>query len=142
MHQSSDARSSYLALALASRKALRTLDEYIDGTANFQSLELQKIVREVIESLVATKRTRDAKNLFGPVPKSSPFSNYEQLLTLEEAESDLEDQDVVGNLEKLLAPDTTQDVRRQNATEAIRFFYALENRALHHYSRQVGYREP
>ena len=137
MHESSDARSRYLALALASRKALRSLDSYVeDGKPDPQ---LENTVSEVIESL---KATRDVSNLFGPVPKLSPFTNYEQVLTLEEVVSDLKGQDVIGNLSNLLPPDPNEDARRRNAAEAVKFFYTLENRALHHYSRQIGSREP
>lgn len=137
MHESSDARSSYLALALASRKALRSLDDYIErGKPDEQFTES---VNEVIASL---KATRDTTNLFGPVPKVSPFTNYEQLLTLEEVVSDLKDQNVIENLANLLTPDPDEESRRRNAREAVKFFYTLENRALHHYSRQIGSREP
>ncbi len=140
MHESSDARSKYLALALASRKALRSLDDYIEqGTRDAQ---FENTVNEVIESLKATRATRDALNLFGPVPKVSPFTNYEQLLTLEEVVSDLKDQDVIENLASLLAADASEESRKRNAAEAVKFFYTLENRALHHYSRQIGTREP
>jgi hypothetical protein len=140
MHESSDARSSYLALALASRKALHSLDDYIEQGKKDEQFE--DTVKEVIASLQATKATRDALHLFGPVPKVSPFTNYEQLLTLEEVVSDLKDQNVIENLASLLAPDPNEESRRRNANEAVKFFYTLENRALHHYSRQIGYREP
>ena len=140
MHESSDARSRYLALALASRKALRSLDDYIEKGKPDQ--QFADIVTEVIDSLKATRDARDANNLFGPVPKVSPFRNYEQLLTLEEVVSDLKDQDVIENLAKLLKPHPDENSLKANATEALKFFYTLENRALHHYSRQIGSREP
>ncbi len=140
MHESSDARSRYLALALASRKALHSLDAYIEQGK--RDAQLENTLEEVIASLKATKATRDAVNLFGPVPKVSPFTNYEQLLTLEEVVSDLKSQNVIENLVSLLTPDANEESRRRNASEAVKFFYTLENRALHHYSRQIGHREP
>jgi len=139
MHESSDSRSKYLSLALASRKALRSIDDYIEQGK--RDTQFEKTVNEVIESLKATRATRDALNLFGPVPEASPFTNYEQLLTLEEVVSDLKDPDIIENLGNLLTIDADAESRRRNAAEALKFFYTLENRALHHYSRQVGSRE-
>jgi len=139
MNENPDSRSRYLALALASRKALRSLSDYVrQGTIDEQ---LESMVGEVVESL---KATRDANNLFGPTPKESPFTNYEQVVTLDEVESDLKNQniDIVQKLSKPLSLHVDENSRRRDAADAIRFFYALENRALHHYSSQIGSREP
>ena len=139
MFENYDSRSRYLALALASRKALRSLGDYVkEGTIDEQ---LQRMVIEVVECL---KATRDANNLFGPTPKESPFTNYEQVLTLDEVGSDLKDQniDIVEKLSHPLNSHLDEDSRRRDAADAIRFFYSLENRALHHYSSQIGSREP
>jgi hypothetical protein len=139
MNENPDSRSRYLALALASRKALRSLSDYVrQGTIDAQ---FESMVGEVVESL---KATRDANNLFGPTPKESPFTNYEQVVTLDEVESDLKNQniDIVEKLSKPLSLHVDEKSRRLDAADAIRFFYALENRALHHYSSQIGSREP
>jgi len=121
----------YLALALASRKALRSLNDYVKQ--GVFDVELRKIFQEVVSSLKATK---DNQNLFGPIPTESPFTNYEQVQTLEEVEN--EHQDIVNKLSRPLEPYSDEDRRRSEAEPAIEFFYMLENRALHRYSNQIG----
>jgi len=126
----------YLALALASRKALRSLNDYVKlGTVDDK---LQSIFEEVVKSLKATK---DEKNLFGPMPTESPFTNYEQVRTLEEVESEQKDKNIVQKLSQHLQMYENEKQRRDEAEAAIEFFYMLENRALHHYSSQIGSRE-
>jgi hypothetical protein len=137
MNETSEARSRYLALALASRNALRLLATYVNEGRTDRQLEIT--VTEVLDSL---KATREETNLFGPIPDESPFTNYEQLLTLDEVVKNLEDRNIVDNLTNLLSTSGDENSRRRNAEEAVKFFYALENRALHHYSRQIGTREP
>jgi hypothetical protein len=137
MNEISEARSRYLALALASRNALRLLDIYVnEGKTDTQ---LATTVKEVIDSL---KATHEEANLFGPIPDESPFTNYEQLLTLDEVVENLGDRNIVSNLTNLFSTEGDVNSRRRTAEEAVKFFYALENRALHHYSRQIGTREP
>jgi hypothetical protein len=131
MYENSD---RYLALALVSRKALRSLNVYVkQGTEDAQ---LRKIFDEVVKSLRATK---DANNLFGPMPTESPFTNYEQVQTLEEVET--EHKDIVAKLSRSLGMYTDENQRRQEAEPVIDFFYMLENRALHRYNSQIGSRE-
>ncbi len=131
MYENSD---RYLALALASRKALRSLNEYVKlGTVDAQ---LQSIFEEVVKSLKATK---DENNLFGLMPTESAFTNYEQVQTLEEVES--EHKNIVEKLSRRLEGFEDETQRRVEAEPAIEFFYMLENRALHRYSSQVGARE-
>ena len=136
MNETSEARSRYLALALASRTALRLLDNYVkEGRSN---AKLESTVKEVLESL---KASREVNNLFGPIPDDSPFTNYEQLMTLNEVVENLKDQNIVDNLTNLFSTEGDVRSRRRNAEEAVKFFYALENRALHHYNGQIGTRE-
>jgi hypothetical protein len=136
MNETAEARSRYLALALASRNALRLLDNYVNEGKTDAQLEVT--LKEVLGSIQAT---REETNLFGPIPDESPFTNYEQLLTLDEVVKNLEDRNIVDNLTNLLSTEGDENSRRRNAEEAVKFFYALENRALHHYSRQIGSRE-
>ncbi len=136
MHESSEARSRYLALALASREVLRSLDGYVKtGESNGQ---LEVTVGKVINSLNAI---RPEMNLFGPIPDESAFTSYEQLMTLDEVMTDV-GQDIVNDLTNLFSGPRDETARKQSAAKALAFFYTLENRALHHYSRPVGSREP
>jgi hypothetical protein len=133
MYENSD---RYLALALASRKALRSLNQYVkQGTVDAQ---LQNIFDQVVESLKATKNDN---NLFGLMPTESPFTNYEQVQTLEEVENEHKEIDIVSKLSQPLASYPDEKQRRSEAGPVIEFFYMLENRALHLYSSQIGSRE-
>src|SRR6266404_4663602 len=132
MQESSDARSRYLALALASRKVLRSIDTYVKTGQT--DVQLVGTVNELVDSL---KTAHQEANLFGPIPGESPFTNYEQRLTLDEVVSDLRSDVVIGSLTQLLSPDGDEIARKRKAAEAVKFFYTLENRALHHYSRQI-----
>ncbi len=135
MHESSETRSRYLALALASRKALHFLDLYIKSGKTDPQLE--STVKELIESL---RDSRQENNLFGPVPNESPFTNYEQVMTVEEVEADMQDQNISETLSNLISARGDEASLKHDAANDVKFFYTLENRALHHYSRQVGSR--
>jgi hypothetical protein len=136
MYESSETRARYLALALTSRKVLRSLDQYLKSGK--EDSQLESVVKQLIDSL---QGSREENNLFGPAPNDSPFTNYEQLMTLEEVQADMKDQDILKNLSNLISAQGDDASRKRDAADAIKFFYILENRALHHYSRQVGSRE-
>lgn len=136
MYESSEARSRYLALALASRKALRSLNGYVETGQTDE--QLRSTVKEVVDSL---KAAREETNLFGPVPDESAFTSYEQLMTLWQVMEEA-DHGIVEDLTGLFSSQESEAVRKQRAGRAIKFFYTLENRALHQYGRQIGSREP
>jgi hypothetical protein len=136
MHESSETRSRYLALALASRKVLHFLDRY--AKSGETDPQLESTVRELIDSL---QHANQVNNLFGPVPNDSPFTNYEQQMTVEEVVTDMQDQNIPETLSNLISARGDEASRKRDAARAVKFFYTLENRALHHYSRQVGSRE-
>jgi hypothetical protein len=133
-YKGSESKSRYLALALASRTVINSLQHFQSGGIADQNLE--RSIEDVLESLRAT---RDANNLFGAPPKESPFTHYEQLLTLEEVAEALKGKNIVDKLAHVIT--ATAEDRQKNIAEAVEFFYSLETRALHHYSQQVGSRE-
>jgi hypothetical protein len=136
MMPTADSRSRYLLLALASRNLIKSLLTYVEqGQADAQ---LQPALDDVADSLRASK---DANSLFGPVPTESPFRNYEQLLILKEAVEALDDNSIGEKLPHVLTDSPERDKRRTDVAEAVEFFYALENRALYHYNRQIGARD-
>jgi hypothetical protein len=98
--------------------------------------QLERSIEDVLESLRAT---RDANNLFGAPPTQSPFTHYEQLLTLEEVANALRDKNIVDKLAQVFSANGEE--RERNVSEAVEFFYKLEMRALHHYSQQASSRE-
>jgi hypothetical protein len=131
-----DSRSRYLSLALASRTLINSLLRYVEqGHADDQ---LQPALNDVAESLRASN---DTKNLFGPVPTESPFRNYEQILILDEAKKALNLSNIEEKLSRALTNSAERDVCRRDVSETVEFFYALENRALNHYNRQIGARD-
>lgn len=133
-YQSSESKSRYLALALASRTAIKSLRDF--QAAGVPDQQLRKAIGDVLESLRAP---HDVNNLFGAPPTQSPFAHYEQLLTIEEVTSALKNKHIVDKLAQIFTAD--EEERKKNISEAVEFFYTLETRALHHYSQQVGSRE-
>ena len=136
MMPSTDSRSRYLLLALASRNLIKSLMTYVERGQADDNLRLA--LEDVAGSLRASK---DANSLFGPVPTESPFRNYEQVLILEEAEKAVHDNNIGEKLSHVLNGSPERDERRAGTASAIEFFYALENRALYHYNRQTGARD-
>ena len=130
MYPSSESRSRYLSLAIASRQAIGALRRYQEGAA------LDEKLRDAIATLIkALQQSSDEANLFGPMPTDSPFTRYEQVMTLREVIEDFRGKQIPQKLSALLqAP-------HQDVGEPIQFFYTLENRALHHYNSGVLSRE-
>jgi hypothetical protein len=134
-YQGSESKSRYLALALASRTVINSLQHFqSEGVADQQ---LERSIQDVLESL---RETRDVNNLFGASPRQSPFAHYEQLLTLEEVTQALQGKNIVDKLAQIFVTANDEE-RKENVSEAVEFFYTLESRALYHYAQQVGSRE-
>jgi hypothetical protein len=123
MHPTSESQSRYLLLAIVCRELISSLRRYQDGGA------LDQKFKKSLESLLeALNESRDENNLFGPMPTDSPFTRYEQVMTLREVYEDFGDKQIPEKLSDLLA------APRRDVKEPIEFFYTLENRALHHYN--------
>ena len=123
MNSTSESQSRYLSLAIACRQLISSLRRYQEGRP------LDQKFRESLESLLgALHESRDENNLFGPMPTDSPFTRYEQVMTLRQVVEDFRDKHIPEKLSDLL------DAPRQDVNEPIEFFYTLENRALHHYN--------
>jgi hypothetical protein len=76
------------------------------------------------------------------VPLTQPaFSHYEQVVTLKEVLGSLKHRDIAAELSSVLDEKSDEVTRKANASRAIDFFYALENRALDGYSRQADTRD-
>jgi hypothetical protein len=123
MHPTSESQSRYLSLAIASRHVISALRKYQEGGS------LDKKLRDALVALIkALQESSDETNLFGPMPTDSPFTRYEQVMTLKEVIADFKDKQIPQKLSDLL------ETPRQDVSEPIEFFYTLENRALHHYN--------
>lgn len=118
-----ESQSRYLSLAIACRQLIDALRHYEQGGT------IDKRLQESLKSFLdALHESSDENNLFGPIPTDSPFTRYEQVMTLKEVIADFKDKEIPEKLSAVLqAP-------RQDVKEPIEFFYTLENRALHHYN--------
>lgn len=123
MHPTSESQSRYLSLAIACRQLISALRRYQEGGA------LDKRFQESLRAFLdALHESSDENNLFGPIPTDSPFTRYEQVMTLKEVIADFKDREIPKKLSAVL------ETPRQDVKEPIEFFYTLENRALHHYN--------
>lgn len=123
MHPTAESQSRYLSLAIASRHVISALRRYQQGGL------LDKKLRDALVALTnALRESSDEANLFGPMPTDSPFTRYEQVMTLKEVNEDFKDKQIPRKLLDLL------ERPRQDVSEPIEFFYTLENRALHYYN--------
>ena len=123
MQSTSESQSRYLSLAIACRELILALRRYQKvGTLD------QRFERSLKSLLKALSESRDENNLFGPMPTDSPFTRYEQVMTLKEVFEDFKDKQIPQKLSDVLGGP------HQDVSEPIEFFYTLENRALHQYN--------
>ncbi len=77
MHPTSESQSRYLSLAIACRQLISALRRYQEG--GMLDKQFQESLRAFLDAL---QETSDENNLFGPIPTDSPFTRYEQVMTL------------------------------------------------------------
>lgn len=123
MHTTSESQSRYLSLAIACRQLISALRQY-EESGNLDK-KLQYSLKNFLDAL---HESSDQNNLFGPMPTDSPFTRYEQVMTLKEVIADFKDKKIPEKLSAVL------ETHGQDVREPIEFFYTLENRALHHYN--------
>jgi hypothetical protein len=118
-------RDHYLTLALFSRRIIEALKELVQQGKRER---LQTALPAAIESLQAATDSRHHLTGYGLRVARS----YDQVRTINELFPQKEDK--LGMIETLksLQGDATPDVHAK-AVEAIKFFYAIENRALRNY---------
>src|SRR4051812_11785756 len=83
MRSSSESQSRYLSLAIACRQLIHELQRYRE--TGIIDKALRASLQDLLELL---QESTSRKSLFGPIPTDSPFSRYEQLLTLREVFND------------------------------------------------------
>ena len=122
-----------LSLALDARLAIKALNSY---RANGErGTELRESISSAIASLNAL---RSGECLFDNIAVSSPYESYAQIETLREVQNQFADDQLPEKLGAALES-TDMDVRERNIAVAIRFFTALEIRALKKYNQSFGY---
>jgi hypothetical protein len=118
-------RDHYLTLALFSRRIIEGLRELVRSGKRGQ---LQRTLPAAIESLQAATDSRHPTGYGLRVVRS-----YDQVRTINELFPNKKDRvDMIRTLREL-QNGSTQDAQNTAALEAIRFFYAIENRALRNY---------
>ena len=122
-------RIQYLSLAMDARKAIEALCQFLETGERTPNLE--KAIHDVANYLEAVEGGGD---LYANLRADSSFEHFEQIQTLDEVKSALDDKRLVQRLEGVLEAPSTR-TQRENAKYAIKFFSRLEGRALHHYNQ-------
>jgi hypothetical protein len=124
-------RTNYLSLVLDARKTIKALRAWETGT---ESAELKGAIDDTVESLRALS---SGALLFTNLHPQFPYQHYEQVKTLEDVQSTMGEENLADKLSEL---NSTVDPahREELITMAIRFFSALENRALQRYNTSAA----
>jgi hypothetical protein len=119
-------RINYLSLALQARSAIKRLRQLAPGSV--LSPELRSALKAALNSL--TEPTPQKGELYSKLYDEDGFNRFEEVQTVEEVLRVLGDSKLKEEIGNVMAGDryTEEDVRA-----TIRFFSALENRALYHY---------
>ena len=118
------ARDNYLTLALFSRRTIEALKEFVQkGTRE----RLMSALPAAIESLQAATDSRHHLTGHGLRVARS----YDQVRTINELFPAKERLEMITTLQSLL--DDAAQHTKEEALQAIRFFYTIENRALRNY---------
>lgn len=130
MQAETEVRYRYLALALDARKIIDPLMTYFE-TGESTGL-LTESVREAAESLGSIVNPAQFSQ---PTYSKLAFEHYEQVLMLEEIRPSKDRGELINDLNALLQP-TGDDLKKKDAAyRVIEFFFAVETRALHYYTR-------
>jgi hypothetical protein len=122
--------SRYLSLALDIRKlsdALISLAE--DGVESPQMFE-------AIGRLLASLEGIGQQTSVRALRDRGSFGRYESVVTVNEAINPAQRAELIEKLRSILTPEP-EDVRRENALEAVSFFDSLERRALYKYNHPL-----
>lgn len=124
--------TNYLSLALDARKTIKALVAFSEN--GVQNADLQTALNDAAESL---KALNSGEALFAHLKPASSYEFYEQISTLQEVQLSMKDERLPEKLEMVVNA-ANVDQRRDSAELALRFFVALENRALQKFSRSAG----
>lgn len=124
-------RTPYLQLALNAREVINALLRVRQAHEQVPAALLLAI-EDAVASLTAVS---ERGSLFDHLREPSAFTRYEQIQTLAEVRDALKDDRLIEKLNTIIRPDADPDQRWQYAGDVLRFFSALESRALHHYKQ-------
>jgi hypothetical protein len=118
-------RINYLSLAIEARRAIKGLKAF--ASTRETTPELKSALNAVIGSINALKAPQE---LYSKLHEKGSYDYFEHLQTLKEVADALNDKHLAERLEAILASHYQED----DIQSAIRFFSAMEKRALHHYN--------
>jgi hypothetical protein len=118
-------RVNYLSLALQARSAIKRLSSLVPP--NEPAIELKPALQAALNSL---SEATAPQRLYSKLYDEAGFNRFEEIQTVDEVIRALNDPNLKDEIQRVLSGQryTEQDVRA-----AVRFFSALENRALYHY---------
>lgn len=122
-----DPRSRHLAFALKIRKLTDALIELVEDGARSPGLDTS--LREVL----ATLETGGGPTSVRLLKKRGPFAHYENVVTLREVVRPEERNVLINKLNSVIEANSAEETEN-SALEAIKFFDALESRALYHHN--------
>ena len=128
-------RSQYLSLALRSRRLIDDLIRYVDKGERTPSLHEE--LTNARESIEAVDSNQNVLALFSQLSSKSLVSHYEQLRLIEEVREEMGKPNISDTISQFIANDTTAADQTIEASEVLRFFSALEARALNGYNVQM-----
>jgi hypothetical protein len=118
-------RSNYLTLALQARSAIKRLDRLAPGTE--PTAELKSALQATLNSLGSNKAQEPlCSKLYSEVG----FNRFEEIRTVEEVLQALNDPNLRTAIEHILSG---KNYSERDIQDTLRFFSAVENRALYHY---------
>jgi hypothetical protein len=118
-------RINYLSLALQARSAIKRLR--LLSPANEPAPELRSALQAALNSLTSTK---SQEGLYSRLYDEAGFNRFEEIQTVEEVIYVLDDSNLKDRIERILEGQKYAD---EDVSTVIRFFSAVENRALYHY---------
>jgi hypothetical protein len=116
---------NYLSLALVARSAIKRLK--LLSPANEPAPELKSALKAALNSLTDSK---PHEGLYSSLHDEGGFNRYEEIQTVEEVIKALGDPSLKEGIERIL---TSERYTKEDIRTALRFFSAVENRALYHY---------
>lgn len=129
MRGSAESKVKYLALALTSRKSINSLRAVADGSPVPKDLE------ETLVGLLAGAEPAEHDRFVSHLQASAPWTNFEELSTIDELKSETGTTDLSLVLTTVLREHG--DTARQSAKRLIDFLTAVEARALQRYTEST-----
>ncbi len=121
-----------LSLAVDARKAVKALVAF--RRSGLRDEQLRQVLSDAVASLNALNA---GTSLFANLSPASSYESYEQIRTVQEVQAAISDDKLTEKLQLLLGESAGEQIQ-ESVQSAIRFFTAIENRALQKYNQSFG----